>query len=56
MAASFIGSIIPPIFLTTLGAANLEAAVCGIKVDVTGARMVDSNAAAERKGFGKLST
>ena len=52
----FIGSITLPILVITFGAANLRAAVCVIKVDVTGALIVDSNAAADLKGKGRSST
>lgn len=43
--SSVIGVITVPILDTTFGVVILRDAVSGMKVEVTGARMVDSNAA-----------
>ena len=54
--SSVMGAITVPILVMTLGVASLRTAVSGINVDVTGARIVDSNAAVERNGKGKSLT
>lgn len=55
-ASLVIGAITVPIFVRTFGAVSLRTADSGTNVDVTGARIVDSNAAAERNGNGKSLT
>ena len=53
---SVIGAITVPILVKTFGAASLRTADSGMNVDVTGALIVDSNAAADRNGKGKSFT